>query len=278
MESRREKTERFRRMHCPGSPLALPNPWDAGSARMLAALGAQALATTSSGFAFTRGLPDGGNISQDDALAHAAEVAAAVAVPVSADLENGYGESPEAAAETTRLAAEAGLAGCSLEDTALPLEEAYSFDLSVERIRAAAEAAREVGIVLTARADGIMTGAYGLDEAIRRLRAFEAAGADVLYAPMPPDWAGLERICAEVSAPVNALAAGDFARRSMADYARAGVARVSVGGGLARLTQALLRDAGRAVLAGDFSQLTGGMGEGEANEMLRVGAGGGEFQ
>ena len=274
MESRRDKAERFRRMHCRGAPLALPNPWDAGSARMLAALGARALATTSSGFAFARGVADGGNISRDAMLAHAAEVAAAVAVPVSADLENGYGEAPATAAETVRLAAAAGLAGCSLEDTALPGEDAYPFDLAVERIRAAAEVAREIGIVLTARADGMMTGAYDLDEAIRRLRAFEAAGAEVLYAPMPPDWTGLERICAAVAGPVNALAAGEFARRSMADYARAGVARVSVGGGLARLTQALLRDAGREILTGDFSRLTGGISEKEANQMLRLGAGG----
>ena len=266
------RAARFLEMHRPGAPLVILNPWDLGSARMLAALGARALATTSSGFAFTRGRADGGNVSRDAALAHAAEMAGAVSVPVSADLENGYGESPEAAAETVRLAAAAGLAGCSVEDTDLPSQGAYSFELSAERIRAAAEAARRFGIVLTARADGMMTGRYGLDEAIRRLRAFEAAGADVLYAPAPPDWAGLGRICESVSAPVNALAAGDFARARLSDFARAGVARVSVGGGLARLTHAAIRDAGQSLLAGDFSPLTGGMAGEEADEMLQAGA------
>ena len=147
------RAARFLEMHRPGAPLVILNPWDLGSARMLAALGARALATTSSGFAFTRGRTDGGNVSRDAALEHAAEMAGAVSVPVSADLENGYGESPEEAAETVRLAAAAGLAGRSVEDTDLPSQGAYSFELSAERIRAAAEAARRFGIVLTARAE-----------------------------------------------------------------------------------------------------------------------------
>ena len=272
--SQKEKAADFRAMHRRGSPFVIPNPWDLGSARMLAAMGARALATTSSGFAFTLGLADGGNVSRDAALRHAAEMAAAVSIPVSADLENGYGESPETAAETVRLAAEAGLAGCSLEDTALPGEEAYSFDLAAERIGAAAEAARRFGIVLTARADGMMSGAYDLDEAVRRLQAFQAAGADVLYAPLPPDWAGLARICKAVSGPVNALAAGSFTHARLSDFAAIGVARVSVGGGLARLTHAVLRKAGQAALAGDFSPLTDGMPGEEADKMLQTGGGG----
>ncbi len=135
----------------------MPNPWDLGSARLLAALGAKALATTSSGHAFTLGRPDMGHVSRAEALEHAAAMAAAVAVPVNGDLENGYGASPEAVAETVRLAAEAGLAGCGIEDTDLPGSGAYAFELAVERIRAAVEAARDADIVLTARADGCLT-------------------------------------------------------------------------------------------------------------------------
>ncbi len=265
----------FRALHRRGDPFVLANAWDAGSARVLAALGAQAIGTTSSGFAFTRGLADGTAVTRDAALAHAAELVAATPLPVSGDLENGYAEAPEAVAETVRLAAEAGLAGCSIEDTDLPGTGAYGFELSVERVRAAVAAARGLprDFVLVARADGVMTGAYGMDEGLRRLKAFEAAGADCLYLPAPPDWAALERICGAVSAPVNALASGSFAGRRRAEFAAAGVARISLGGGLARVAQAALVRAAREVLeAGDFSPLAGAAKEAEIDALLAEGA------
>ena len=172
----------FLDLHRPGQPLLLPNPWDVGSARILAALGYQALATTSSGFAATLGRPDM-SVSRDEALAHAAAIAAAVDVPVTADLENGFGDSPEQVATTVSLARGTGLAGCSIEDaTGRPDDPIYPAVLAAERIAAAAEAAGE-GFVLTARAENFLHGRADLDDTIARLVAFQAAGAQVLYAP-----------------------------------------------------------------------------------------------
>lgn len=274
MTDQAAKAEAFRALHVPGDPFIIPNPWDAGSARMLAGLGAQALATTSSGYAFTVGLPDGAIVTRDRMLEHAAAIVAATPLPVSADLENGYGDSPEVVAETVRLAAEAGLAGCSIEDTVLPSSEAYEFDLALERVRAAVGAARGIGFafMLTARADGVLTGAYDAAEALRRLRAFDEAGADVLYAPLLPmeDTAAL---CAGTATPVNALAAGRFVHVPLAEFAAAGAARISIGGGLARLTCAAIRDAAQAMLGqGDFSALTDAMGSGAVEALLSAGA------
>ena len=163
--------ETFRALHVKGDPVLMVNVWDRGSAKMMQAMGAKALATSSAAHAFTMGRPDGGTVTRDEALAHAAEIISVVSVPVQGDFENGFGEDPETCAETVRLAAEVGLAGICIEDTALPAQTAYDFDLSVERIKAAADAARGLGhdFVLTARADGILTGAYDTDEAIRRL-------------------------------------------------------------------------------------------------------------
>ena len=151
---RTELTELFRTLHVPGKPFVMPNPWDLGSAKVMAGLGAKALATTSGGHSFTLGLGDGGTITRDMALQHAADICAAVDVPVNGDFENGFGDDPETVAETVRLAAEAGLAGVSIEDTALPAPESYPFDLAFARIEAAIDAAGAAGIVLTARADG----------------------------------------------------------------------------------------------------------------------------
>ena len=170
----------FRAMHRPGDPFILANAWDRGSARMLAALGAQALATSSAAHAFTLGRPDGGTVSRDEALAHAADLVSATPLPVSGDFENGFGKAPETCAETVRLAAEAGLAGISIEDTDLPGAGAYDRAFAVDRIRAAAAAARSLprDFVLVARADGVMTGGYGFEEALARVTAFASAGAD----------------------------------------------------------------------------------------------------
>lgn len=248
----------FRALHRPGDPFILANAWDKGSARMLEALGAQAIATSSAAHAFTMGRPDGGSLTRDEALAHAQDLVAAVAVPVSGDFENGFGDDPETCAETVRLAAEAGLAGISIEDTALPSQAPYDAGLAAERIRAAAAAARALpgDFVLCARADGIMTGAYDEAEAIRRLKAFEAAGADCVYAPVPPDMDSLKRLCAATTLPFNALIAGDMTRQTRATLAAAGVARISLGSTLARATHRVIAEAARAMFdAGDFSLL-----------------------
>ncbi|MEM9431329.1 MAG: isocitrate lyase/phosphoenolpyruvate mutase family protein [Pseudomonadota bacterium] len=233
----------FRALHRPGAPFVLANAWDLGSARMLAALGAEAIATTSSGFAFTLGRPDMGHVSRDEMLGHCSDLVSAVNLPVSGDLENGYGDAPEAVAETVRLAHEAGLAGCSIEDVAPPGGAAYDRTLAVERIRAAAAAVRALprDFVLVARADGVLTKAYGMDEALIRVRAFREAGAECLYVPLPPDLEALSAIIAAADGhPVNALAAGPFAALTRAEFARAGVARISLGGALARATHEVI--------------------------------------
>lgn len=266
----------FRALHVPGDPFVLANAWDLGSARMLAALGAQAIGTSSAAYAFTLGRPDMGRVTRDEALAHAEALVAATPLPVSGDFENGFGDAPDAVAETVRLSCEAGLAGLSIEDTAPPDGAAYPFDLAVERIRAAAAAARACprDLVLVARADGVMTGVYDLEDGIRRLQAFEAAGADCLYLPMPPSMDDVARICASVTKPVNAIAAGPFTAATRADFARAGVARISLGSALARATHRLIRDAAEAMLGpgGDFSVLSRSIPGAEVDALLARGA------
>lgn len=235
----------FRALHRPGRPFILANVWDRGSARMMESLGAPALATSSAAHAFTLGRPDGGTISRQEALDHAADIASSVSIPVQGDFENGFGDDPIDVDETVRLAGAAGLAGVCIEDTMLPGTDPYPFDQAVERIKAAAAAARALpgDFVLTARADGLLCGTYGLDEAIRRLRAFEAAGADCLYAPGPQHMDALARIAASVSAPVNGLVAGQFCNQTLEEYAAAGVARLSLGSTLARATHRVILDA-----------------------------------
>ncbi len=249
----------FRDLHQPGNPFVLANAWDVGSAKMLAALGAKALATSSAAHAFTLGRPDGLGVSRDEALAHAQDIVAASDLPVQGDFENGWGDDPDTVAETVRLAAEVGLAGICIEDIRLPGTEAYDPALAAERIRAGAAAARALpgDFVLTARADGIMTGAYDTDAAIARLQAFEAAGADCLYAPLPPSMAEVARICASVTAPVNVLVAGPtFTAQSLADFAHAGAARLSLGSALARATHRIIHDAALEMFGeGGFSIL-----------------------
>ena len=249
---------RFRALHQPGNPFILANAWDVGSAKMLVAMGAQAIATSSAAHAFTLGRADMGHVTRDESLAHAQDLVASVNVPVSGDFENGFGEDPETCAETVRLAAEVGLAGISIEDTALPAATPYEFDLSVERIGAAVAAARALpgDFVLVARADGIMNGQYDLAEALRRLKAFEAVGADCLYAPIPDSFDDLARICMATTLPVNAIAAGPYAQFSHTEFARIGVARISLGSALARATHRVIHDAASAMLdRGDFSPL-----------------------
>lgn len=236
----------FLALHRPGDPLLLPNAWDAGSARILAALGFAAVATTSSGFAATLGRPDGA-VTRDEALAHAAALAAAVDVPVSADLENGFADSPADVARTVADARDAGVAGASVEDaTGRDDEPVYDRGLAVERVAAAAESAGD--LVLTARCENHLYGRDDLADTIARLQAYQEAGAHVLYAPGLRDAAAIATVCREVDRPVNALlVAGGPTPAELAD---AGVARISVGGTFAWNALSALVDAARELQAG----------------------------
>jgi 2-methylisocitrate lyase-like PEP mutase family enzyme len=228
-----EKATRFLSLHRSGTPLLLPNPWDRGSARLLASLGFQALATTSSGFAATLGRLDG-SVTREEALAHAAGIVTAADLPVSADLENGFGDQPDEVAETVRLALEAGLAGCSVEDFS-GREDAPIYDagLAAERVAAAAAAAHggPVHLVLTARAENYLHDRPDLADTIARLQAYQEAGADVLYAPGLTRLEDIRQVVASVDRPVNVLALPGAP--PVAELAAAGVARVSVGGSFA---------------------------------------------
>jgi 2-methylisocitrate lyase-like PEP mutase family enzyme len=271
-----DKGAAFRALHQPGNPFILANVWDRGTARLLAGLGARALATSSAAHAFVLGRPDGGTLNRDEALAHAEELVSATPLPVSGDFENGFGDAPEVCAETVRLSAEVGLAGISIEDTVFPSGEAYDFGLAVERIRAAAAAARSLphDFVLVARADGVMNGTYDMEEGLRRLKAFDAAGADCLYIPCPPSPVDQRRICASTSKPVNALAYGKFTSLTKLDFAGLGVARISLGSSLARATHKLIHDAASAMLGeGNFSELGNGISGSKIDALMTKGAG-----
>lgn len=244
---------------------------------MMAAAGAKALATSSAAHAFTLGRPDMGAVSRDEALAHAETIVAATDLPVSGDFENGFGDAPEFVAETVRLAAEAGLSGCSVEDTMMSAgNPAYPFAMAIERIKAGAAAARALGrpFVFCARADGVMNGVYDLEEGIRRLRAFEAAGADLLYLPVPPGETELRQVLASVTKPVNALAAGPLRKLTVGEFAAMGVRRISLGSMIARLTHAAIRDSLEAMFGnGSFEPLLGAAPGGEIDAMLERGKG-----
>lgn len=262
----------FRDMHRRGHPFILANAWDIGSAKMLASLGAQALATSSAAHAFTLGLPDGGKVSRDVALAHAADLIAATPLPVSGDFEDGFGESPETCAETIRLSGEVGLAGICIEDTIEASDRAYDFDLSVERVKAAASAARALpgDFFFVARADGVMTGAYDIEEALRRIKAFDAAGADGLYVPLPRTVEDLKRVIAATNKPVNVLAAGPYSKISLAEYAQMGAARISLGSSLARVTHRAIHDTATAMFGnGDFTGLGAGISGATVDKLLQ---------
>jgi 2-methylisocitrate lyase-like PEP mutase family enzyme len=243
MTPQREKAARFLGLHRPGNPLLLPNPWDQGSARLLASLGFQALATTSSGYAATLGRLDG-SVSLDEALAHAAAVVAATELPVSADLENCYADDAAGVARTVALAVDAGLAGCSLEDfTGSESDPIYDIGPATERVAAAAEAAHAgpVRLVLTARAENYLHGRPDLADTITRLQAYQAAGADVLYAPGLTSLTDIRQVVTAVDRPVNVLAVAGAP--SVAELAEAGVSRVSVGGAFAFAALGALVDA-----------------------------------
>jgi 2-methylisocitrate lyase-like PEP mutase family enzyme len=230
------KATAFKKLHDGDGAFVIPNPWDVGSARILEAMGFEALATTSAGMAFALGLTEGG-VSQKQALDHCRDIASATDLPVSADLEKGFGDSPEAVAETVRLAATTGLVGCSIEDYSGERgQPIYGFDHAVERIAAAVEAARSLpfDFSLTARTENFLHGNPDLDDTIRRLKAFEAAGADVLYAPGLTSLEQIRTVCSEISQPVNVVMDASSAGFSVAELADAGVKRISVGAIFAR--------------------------------------------
>jgi 2-methylisocitrate lyase-like PEP mutase family enzyme len=244
-----EKRTRFRELHIKGSPLIMPNPADQGEARVLAGLGFAALATTSGGFAATLGRSDYG-VSRDEAIGHAAAIVGAVDVPVSADLENGFGDRADEVVVTVHRALDVGLAGCSIEDFTRRADPAlYSIDEATARVAAAAEAAHrgdDAGLVLTARAENYLRGRPDLADTIRRLQAFEQAGADVLYAPGLTDLSEVDALVSAVEHPVNVLLVPGGP--SVAELAGAGVARISVGSAFHNVALGALARAGRQLL------------------------------
>jgi 2-methylisocitrate lyase-like PEP mutase family enzyme len=251
--TQQQKGEAFRTLH-QGEPFVIPNPWDAGSAKILAGLGFKALATTSGGFAFTLGRPDGA-VTLDEVAAHVTAVNEATDLPVSVDLENGYGPAPEDAARAITRAAEAGAVGGSIEDYDRDDGELYEPERAAERVAAAAEAAGALDFpfTLTARAENHLRDNPDLDDTIARLQAFERAGADVLYAPALLSAEEIKTVCDAVSKPVNVLA---FARLglTLGEIAEAGAQRVSVGSGLTwAATDAAIEAAERVIDSGDFS-------------------------
>jgi 2-methylisocitrate lyase-like PEP mutase family enzyme len=251
--SQRAKGESFRALH-EGEPFVLPNPWDAGSARVLEALGFEALATTSSGFAFTLGRLDG-EVTLDEVIAHAGALDQATELPVSVDLENGYGPEPESAALAITRVAQAGAVGGSIEDYD-PAGHIYDRQLAIERVAAAVEAARGLSFpfTLTARAENHIRDNPDLEDTIGRLSAFEAAGADVLYAPGLRTANEIRAVCEAVSKPVNVLAVPGL---TLDEIVAAGAQRVSVGGALTWVAAGAMADAARAIRdSGDFSALS----------------------
>jgi 2-methylisocitrate lyase-like PEP mutase family enzyme len=245
------KFELFRALHFNDSAFVVPNPWDAGSARILSSMGFAALATTSAGYAFSVGKRDSfAGLSREEILANASAIVRATDLPVSADLEDGFGAAPETCAETVRMACEVGLVGGSIEDaTGDPDLPIYELNAAVERVRAAAETARTRPFLLTARAENYLWGQPDLGDTIARLQAFSEAGADVLYAPGLPDLDTIRTVCGEVDKPVNVVMGLQGQAYSVRELSAAGVRRISVGGSFARAALGALMRAAEEVLA-----------------------------
>ena len=247
--TREQKYQAFRALHERQGAFVIPNPWDAGTARILTALGFEALATTSAGYAFSVGRLDSSSaLTREGILQNAGSIVDATDLPVSADLEDGFGRSPETCAQTIRLATEVGLAGGSIEDaTGNPEDPIFDFPLAVERVAAAAESAHACKFLLTARAENFLHGRPDLGDTIRRLQAFAQAGADVLYAPGLPGLEAIREVCASVSKPVNVVMGFQGAIFSVEQLAALGVKRISVGGSLARAALGAFMRAAREV-------------------------------
>ncbi|HEV8617056.1 MAG TPA: isocitrate lyase/phosphoenolpyruvate mutase family protein [Methylomirabilota bacterium] len=270
--SQRDKATRFRALHERPGAFVIPNPWDAGSARILAGLGFEALATSSGASAGVLGRRDG-KVTREEALAHARAIVAATDLPVSADLEKGFGDAPAVAAETIRLAAEAGLVGGSIEDATGDKDKPlYDVSLAAERVAAAAEAARALSFpfALTARAENYLRGNPDLDDTIKRLQAFEKAGADVLFAPGLPDLAAVRAVCAAVSRPVNFMVGIRGKSFTVAELEAAGVKRISLATSLYRAAMSGVVNAAREVKdKGTFGYLDQSLTTPELNNFMQ---------
>lgn len=260
MQEQTEKFERFKSLHFCDNAFIIPNPWDAGSTHILSSMGFEALATTSAGYAFSVGRRDSfAGLSREEILVNASAIVAATDLPVSADLEDGFGASPTTCAETVRLACGVGLVGGSLEDaTGDPDQPIYEMNAAVERIRAAAEAANGLPFLLTARAESFLWGRPDLSDTIARLQAFSEAGADVLYAPGLPNIEAIRTVCREVDKPVNVVMGLQGQAYTVKELSDAGVRRISVGGSFACAALGALKRAAEEVLSeGTFSYALG---------------------
>lgn len=269
-----EKAAAFKALHERPGAFVIPNPWDTGTARLLASLGFEALATTSAGLAFSLGRPDGRRrVTRDETLENARAIVAATALPVAADLENGFGDAPQQAAETIRMAGAVGLVGGSIEDASgdpdLPI---YDFNLAVERVAAAAEAAHRLPFpfLLSARSENFLHGRLDLDDTIKRLRAFEEAGADVLFAPGLPDLDAIRAVCDAVTRPVNVLIAANVPKPfTVSELAAAGAKRISLGSALSRAAiSAFMGSAREIVSSGTFESLRSAIPYAQINQMM----------
>jgi 2-methylisocitrate lyase-like PEP mutase family enzyme len=271
MASQAEKGTTFRALHQRDRAFIIPNPWDVGTARLLQSLGFEALATTSAGFAFSIGKPDGA-VDRDTMLAHAVDLVGSTDLPVSADLENGYGDDPAAVAETVRLAADTGLAGCSIEDVGARRQQApYELLLAAERIRAAAEVVRSLPFpfVLTARAENYVIGHPDLRDTIARLQAYQEAGADVLFAPGLKSKQDIVTVIGSVDRPVNVVMGLQGVQLTLAELSEIGVRRVSVGSALSRAALgAFLRAAREMQAHGTFTFAEDAVKYADMNEMF----------
>ncbi|MCU1248542.1 MAG: hypothetical protein JWQ49_1571 [Edaphobacter sp.] len=269
--TREQKYQAFKALHERTGTFILPNPWNAGTAKILTALGFEALATTSAGYAFSIGQEDStANLTRDGILQNAKEIVDATHLPVSADLQDGFGPSPETCSDTIRLASAIGLVGGSIEDaTGDPNSPIYDFQLAVERIEAAAETAQTHQFLLTARAENFLHNRPNLDDTIRRLQSFADAGADVLYAPGLTSLEAIREICASVSKPINVLAGLQGTSFSAEDLAAAGVKRISVGGSFARAALgAFVRAAREVKEKGTFTFATEAISHAEASAYM----------
>jgi len=270
--SQSEKATRFRALHQSPGAFVIPNPWDAGSARILAGLGFEALATSSGASAGILGRRDG-KVTREEALAHARAIVGATDLPVSADLEKGFGDAPAVAAETIRLAAEVGLVGGSIEDASGDKDKPlYDLSLAAERVAAAVQAARALSFpfTLTARAENYLRGNPNLDDTIKRLQAFEKAGADVLFAPGLPDLEAVRTVCAAISKPFNFMVGIKGKSFSVAELTAAGVKRISLATSLYREAMSGLVNAAREVKdKGTFGYLDRSLSTPELNNFMQ---------
>lgn len=268
-----EKFQSFEALHERPGVFIIPNPWDAGTARILTALGFEALATTSAGFAFSIGRRDAvAGLTRDEVLGNARSIVDATHLPVSADLEDGFGGAPETCAETIKLAAAVGLVGGSIEDaTGDPENPIFEFEQAVERIAAACETARALPFLVTARADNFLHGRPDLDDTIRRLQAFVKAGADVVYAPGLPSLDAIRTVCVAVEKPVNVLMGLEGATFTVEELQDAGVKRISVGGAFARAALGAFMRAAREVKEqGTFTFSADAIPDAEASSYMAI--------